>query len=88
MFGGIIQLTLKSLFKYFHTEPISRSTTALSFESTSQWWLNEIDVEWRMPVYLWGRQLRTGAYLSRSELYGWLGTTFRTGHFYNAGGSS
>jgi len=86
LFNNIIQLTLKSLFKYFHTEPISRSTTALSFESTSQWWLNEIDVEWRMPVYLWGRQLRTGAYISRSELYGGLETTLKTSHFYNAGG--
>jgi hypothetical protein len=86
LFGGIIQLTLKSLFKYFHTQPISRSTTALSFESTSQWWLNEVDVEWRMPVYLWGRQLRTGAYISRSELYGGLETTLHTEHFYNAGG--
>jgi hypothetical protein len=86
LFGNIIQLTVKSLFKYFHTEPISRSTTALSFESTSQWWLNEIDVEWRMPVYLWGRQLRTGAYFNRSELYGGLETTLHTDHFYNAGG--
>jgi hypothetical protein len=33
---GSVQLTLKSLFKYFHTEPIERSTTALSFQSTSQ----------------------------------------------------
>ena len=49
---GSVQLTLKSLFKYFHTEPIARSTTALSFESSSQWWFNEVDVEWRMPVYL------------------------------------
>jgi hypothetical protein len=70
LFGGIIQLTLKSLFKYFHTQPISRSTTALSFESTSQWRFNEVDVEWRMPVYLWGRQLRTGAYVSRSDVFG------------------
>src|SRR5262249_10914264 len=53
-FGSIIQLTLKSAFKYFHTEPIERSTIALSFESTSQWWLNEIDVEWRVPLDLWG----------------------------------
>ena len=62
---GPIQLTLKSAYKYFHTEPIERSTDALSFESSSQWWFNEIDVEWRMPLYLWGRQLRTGAYFAR-----------------------
>jgi hypothetical protein len=83
---GSIQLTLKSLFKYFHTEPIERSTTALSFESSSQWWLNEIDVEWRMPVYLWGRQLRTGGYVGRSDLFGGLEDSFGTDYFYQAGG--
>ena len=68
---GPLQLTVKSLFKYFNTQPIERSTTALSFESSSEWWLNEVDLEWRMPLHLWGRQLRTGAYFSRSELIGW-----------------
>ena len=67
LFGGIIQLTLRTLSQYFHTEPISRSTTALSFESLSQWWLNEIDVEWRMPVYLWGRQSSTRARTSTAR---------------------
>jgi hypothetical protein len=83
---GSVQLTLKSAFKYFHTEPIERSTTLLSFESSSQWWFNEVDVEWRMPVYLWGRQLRTGAYVSRSDVFGGLETSFGTDHFYQAGG--
>src|SRR5215468_4723987 len=67
---GPMQVTVKSLFKYFDTHPIERSTTALSFESTSEVWLNLLDVEWRMPLYLFSRQLRTGAYFSRSELFG------------------
>ena len=83
---GSVQVTVKSLFKYFHTFPIERSTTALSFESTSQWWLNELDVEWRMPLYLWGRQLRTGAYVSRSELFGGVADAFDTDYMYQAGG--
>ena len=83
---GTIQLTLTSRFKYFHTEPIERSTSALSFESTSQWWFNEVDVEWRMPLYLWGRQLRTGGYFARSELFGGLEDSFGTSYFYQSGG--
>ena len=83
---GSVQLTLKSTFKYFHTEPIERSTTALSFESSSQWWFNEVDVEWRMPVYLWGRQLRTGVYFARSDLFGGLEDSFGTSYFYQTGG--
>jgi hypothetical protein len=83
---GSVQLTVKSLFKYFHTEPIERSSTALSFESSSEWWLNEVDVEWRMPVYVWSRQLRTGAYFNRSELFGGLEESLKTDHLYQAGG--
>jgi hypothetical protein len=83
---GPVQVTLKSMFKYFHTEPIERSTTALSFESTSEWWLNEVDVEWRMPLYLWGRQLRTGAYFGRAELFGGLEDSFQTDAIYQTGG--
>ena len=83
---GTVQLTVTSRFKYFHTQPIERSTTALSFESTSEWWLNEVDVEWRMPLYLWGRQLRTGAYVSRSEIFGGVEETFKTNYLHQAGG--
>ena len=83
---GSVQLTVKSLFKYFNTQPIERSTTALSFESDSKWWLNEVDVEWRMPLYLWGRQLRTGAYFGRAELSGGVEETMKTDHLYQAGG--
>ena len=83
---GSVQLTVKSLFKYFNTQPIERSTTALSFESDSKWWLNEVDVEWRMPLYLWGRQLRTGAYFGRAELSGGVEETLKTDHLYQAGG--
>jgi hypothetical protein len=39
-----------------------------------------------MPLYLWGRQLRTGAYVSRSDIFGGLEDTFRTDAFYQAGG--
>jgi hypothetical protein len=77
---------MESLFKYFNTQPIERSTTALSFESDSKWWLNEVDVEWRMPLYLWGRQLRTGAYFGRAELSGGVEDTLKTDHLYQAGG--
>ena len=28
-----------------------------------EWWLSELDVEWRLPLYLLSRQLRTGRVL-------------------------
>jgi hypothetical protein len=39
-----------------------------------------------MLVYLWGRQLRTGAYVSRSDLFGGLEESFGTDHFYQGAG--
>jgi hypothetical protein len=42
-----------------------------------EWWLNELDVEWRLPLYLLSRQLRTGASFGRSELFG--GSRTRSG---------
>jgi hypothetical protein len=39
-----------------------------------------------MPVYLWGRQLRTGGYFARSDLFGGLEDSFGTSYFYQAGG--
>ena len=37
-------------------------------------------------VYLWGRQLRTGGYFARSELFGGLEESFGTSYFYQSGG--
>ena len=51
-----------------------------------EWWLNELDVEWRLPLYLLSRQLRTGAYFGRSELFGGVADAFRTDYMYQAGG--
>jgi hypothetical protein len=83
---GPAQLTLTSVYKYFRTDPISRSTTALSFESESHWWRNELDTEVKLPLHVFGRQLRVGGYVARSELSGGLETSLKTDHLYDAGG--
>jgi hypothetical protein len=56
-----VTIELTSAFKYFQSWPIRRSTEALSFESESKWWRNELDVDLRLPLYAFGRQFRTGA---------------------------
>jgi hypothetical protein len=83
---GPVQVTLTSVYKYFHTEPLSRSTTALSFESESHWWRNELDTEVKLPLRVFGRQLRAGGHIARSELSGGLETSLKTDHLYDAGG--
>jgi hypothetical protein len=83
---GPMTLELTSAFKYFQTWPIRRSTEALSFESDSKWWRNELDVDFRLPLYAFGRQFRTGAYVARSELWDGLETAFRSDYLYDVGG--
>jgi hypothetical protein len=83
---GPVTIELTSLYKYFHTQPIRRSTEALSFESQSGLWRNELDVDVRLPLHVYGRQLRTGATFARSELYDGLETSFKTDHLYDVGG--
>jgi hypothetical protein len=83
---GPVQVTLTSLYKYFHTETLRRSTTALSFESESHWWRNELDTEVKLPLHVYGRQLRVGGYFARSELSGGLETSLKTDYLYDTGG--
>jgi hypothetical protein len=83
---GPVTVELTSLYKYFDTRPIRRSTDALSFESHSQMWRNELDVDLRLPLYVFTRQVRTGVTLARTELYDGLERSFRTDHLYDVGG--
>ena len=83
---GPVTIELTSAFKYFHSWPIRRSTEALSFESESKWWRNELDVDYRLPFYAFGRQFRTGAYFARSELFDGLQNAFGNDHMYDVGG--
>jgi hypothetical protein len=83
---GPLTVTATSMFKYFNTQPVSRSTDALSFQSDSEWWFNELDLEEKLPLYLWSRQLRLGTDISRSGLYGGLEDSFGVSTIYQAGG--
>jgi hypothetical protein len=83
---GPVTIELTSAYKYFQGWPIRRSTQALSFESESHWWRNELDVDYRLPLYAFGRQFRTGVYFARSELWDGLENAFRSDYLYDVGG--
>ncbi len=82
---GSFTIELTSVFKYFETKQIRRSTDALSFEGDAQWWRNELDVDYRLPLYAFGRQFRTGVYFARSELWGGLEEAFKSDYLYDTG---
>jgi hypothetical protein len=82
---GSFTVELTSVFKYFETKRIRSSTDALSFEDNAQWWRNEIDVDYRLPLYAFGRQFRTGVYFARSELWGGLEDGLKSDYLYDTG---
>ncbi len=82
---GPMTVELTSLYRYFETQPIRRSTEALSFESHSQWWRNRLDVDFRLPLHAFGRQFRTGVHFARAELFDGLEQSLRTDHIYDTG---
>ena len=79
---GALTGELTSHYRYFETQPIRRSTEALSFVSHSQWWRNRLDVDYRLPLYAFGRQFRTGIHFARAELFDGLEQSLRTDHIY------
>jgi hypothetical protein len=54
---------------YFYTESFQSSSANDNVSGNSVTWENKIDVDVPLGVELWGHELRTGGYFSRTELY-------------------
>ena len=78
--------TLASDYTYFHTESFQTSTSNLKINGDSESWKNMIDVDIPLGKELWGHELRTGGYFSRTELYDGLKTGTGTDHLYEIHG--
>ena len=59
--------TLSSDYTYYHTESFHTSTSLLKINGDSEVWENKIDVDIPLGKMLWGHELRTGGYFSRSS---------------------
>jgi hypothetical protein len=62
--------TLSSDPTYFHTISIHSSSSSLDVGGDSDTWMNKLDVDVPLGTTLWGHELRTGGYFSRTELMG------------------
>jgi hypothetical protein len=78
--------TLASDFAYFHTESFRTSNSDLNVDGDSETWRNMIDVDVPLGKQLWGHELRTGGYFSRTELYDDIETGLHTDHIYEIHG--
>jgi hypothetical protein len=78
--------TLSSDPTYFHTETFSSSDARDVVDGNSGSIANKIDIDIPIGTYVYGHQLRTGGYFSRTELFGGLKEGLDTQHLYEAHG--
>jgi hypothetical protein len=62
--------TLSSDPTYFHTKSFGSSSPNVSVSGDSETWANKFDVDVPLGRQLYGHELRTGGYFSRTQLYG------------------
>jgi hypothetical protein len=75
--------TLSSEPTYFHTESFS-SSSSVDLNGDSEMWVNKIDVDYPLGVMLFGHELRTGGYFSRTDLFGDLQSGLNSNEYYDA----
>ena len=78
--------TLNSDPVYYHTESFSSSNPNVNVNGNSETWENKIDVDVPLGKDLWGHELRTGGYFSRTEFYNDIKTGLNLDHLYEIHG--
>jgi hypothetical protein len=78
--------TLSSDPTYFHTESFNTSNPNVNVNGDSETWENKIDVDIPLGKDLWGHEIRTGGFISRTEFYGDIKDGLNTDHLYEAHG--
>lgn len=75
-----------SRFSYFHTESFNSTSRFISIDGNSQSWVNKIDVDVPLGWKVLGRELHTGGFISRTELFGDAADGFKSDHLYTFNG--
>lgn len=78
--------TLNSVPTYFHTESFNTSNPNVSVNGDSETWMNKIDVDVPLGKDLWGHELRTGGFISRTDFYGDIKDGLNSDYLYEAHG--
>jgi hypothetical protein len=78
--------TLNSDPTYYFTESFQSSSPNVDVNGNSESWENKLDVDIPLGVELFGHELRTGGYFSRTELFDGLKDGLNTDHMYEVHG--
>jgi hypothetical protein len=85
-FSGVLRLRLRTIYTYYCTFPVQRSTQAWSFRSNSEVWENLIDVDYKTPIQLLHNDLHLGGTFYRTDLFDGISAAMDCSHFYNITG--
>jgi hypothetical protein len=79
---GRTRITLASDGTYFHTEDFAGSDHHPSLKGDSETWKNLVDIDIPLGCELFGHELRTGGFFSRTEFYGHIEKGLQWDHEY------
>jgi hypothetical protein len=77
--------TVNSTFTFYHTESFS-SSEPIHINGDSETWKNKLDVDIPLSRELWGHELRTGGFFSRTEFYNGIESGLNADHQYELHG--
>jgi hypothetical protein len=83
---GRTTFELGSRYSFYHTESFNSSSSVVGVNGDSQTWQNKLDVDAPLGWKLFGRELRTGGFFARTELFGNVARGLNEDHVYTLNG--
>jgi hypothetical protein len=80
------EFQFSSRYTYFHTSSLGNSSPLVVAGGDSQTWMNKVEVDVPLDWKMFGQQVRTGGYFSRTELAGNASDGFNEDHLYTVNG--
>jgi hypothetical protein len=81
-----VAFELSSRYSFFHTESFRSSSPVISINGDSQTWQNKLDVDVPLGWKVLGRELHTGGFYARTELFGGAAEGLRENHVNSVNG--
>lgn len=75
-----------SRYNFFHTESFDSSSPVVSVNGDSHTWENKLDADVPLGLKVFGRELHTGGFLARTELFGAAAQGLNADHVYTVNG--
>lgn len=83
---GRTTFDFSSRYNFFHTESFESTSPIISVNGGSHTWENKLDVDIPLGWSLFGRELHTGGFFARTELFGGISDGLNDDHIYTVNG--